>query len=31
VLVGTISLYQVGDWAATHVERHVAQVKRALA
>ena len=29
-LVGTINLYQVGDWAATHVMRHCAQVDRAL-
>ena len=29
-LVGTINLYQVVDWAATHVERHVAQAERAL-
>ena len=25
-LVGTINLYQVGEWAAGHVERHVRQV-----
>ena len=25
-LVGTINLYQVGDWAAGHVERHLRQV-----
>ena len=30
-LVGTINLYQVGDWAATHVQRHFDQVQRALA
>ena len=30
-LVGTINLYQVGDWAATHVERHFEQARRALA
>ena len=29
-LVGTITLYQVGDWAATHVQRHFAQVQAAL-
>ncbi|HVL69154.1 MAG TPA: DinB family protein [Vicinamibacterales bacterium] len=29
-LVGTISLYQVGEWAASHVRRHDAQVERAL-
>jgi hypothetical protein len=29
-LVGTINLYQVGEWAATHVTRHYAQAKRAL-
>ena len=29
-LVGTINLYQVGEWAVTHVERHDAQVDRAL-
>ena len=29
-VVGTINLYQVGDWAATHVLRHFAQVQRAL-
>ncbi|CAN5862287.1 hypothetical protein BH24ACI5_BH24ACI5_05140 [soil metagenome] len=29
-IVGTITLYQVGDWAAAHVERHVAQARRAL-
>jgi uncharacterized damage-inducible protein DinB len=29
-LVGTISLYQVGEWAVTHVQRHDAQVDRAL-
>lgn len=30
-VVGTINLYQVGDWAAMHVERHYAQAQRALA
>lgn len=30
-VVGTINLYQVGDWAAAHVERHFAQAQRALA
>jgi uncharacterized damage-inducible protein DinB len=30
-LVGTINLYQVGEWAVTHVQRHDAQVDRALA
>lgn len=29
-VVGTITLFQVGDWAAAHVERHYAQVLRAL-
>lgn len=29
-LVGTINLYQVGEWAATHVARHYAQAQRAL-
>ena len=29
-LVGTISLYQVAEWAVTHVQRHDAQVDRAL-
>lgn len=29
-LVGTINLYQVGEWAATHVARHYHQAKRAL-
>ena len=29
-IVGTINLYQVGDWAVAHVERHVGQVQRAL-
>lgn len=29
-VVGTINLYQVGDWAAAHVERHLAQAERAL-
>ncbi|MDQ3420304.1 MAG: DinB family protein [Acidobacteriota bacterium] len=30
-LVGTINLYQVGDWAVAHVQRHFAQVQSALA
>ena len=30
-IVGTISLYQVGEWAASHVARHYQQAKRALA
>ena len=30
-LVGTINLYQVGEWAAAHVARHNAQAKRVLA
>jgi hypothetical protein len=29
-VVGTINLYQVGNWAVTHVERHYGQVQRAL-
>ncbi len=29
-LVGTINLYQVGEWAAAHVARHNAQAKRIL-
>ena len=29
-LVGTINLYQVGEWAAAHVWRHDAQADRAL-
>ena len=29
--VGTINLYQVGNWAVSHVERHDPQVQRALA
>ncbi len=29
-LVGTINLYQVGEWAASHVARHDNQAKRAL-
>ena len=29
-LVGTINLYQVGEWAAAHVARHNAQAKRTL-
>jgi hypothetical protein len=28
--VGTINLYQVGNWAVSHVERHYPQVKRGL-
>jgi DinB family protein len=28
-LVGTINLYQVGEWAAAHVARHLGQVARA--
>jgi hypothetical protein len=28
--VGTISLYQVAEWAAAHVKRHNAQAKRAI-
>lgn len=30
-LVGTINLYQVGEWAATHVARHHEQATRVLA
>jgi uncharacterized damage-inducible protein DinB len=30
-LVGTINLYQVAEWAVTHVERHDRQADRALA
>ena len=30
-VVGTISLYQVGEWAAAHVHRHDRQIERALA
>jgi hypothetical protein len=30
-LVGTINLYQVGEWAVNHVGRHEAQAQRALA
>ena len=30
-IVGTINLYQVGEWAASHVARHYQQAKRALA
>ena len=30
-LVGTIDLYQVGEWAVAHVRRHDAQAERALA
>jgi hypothetical protein len=29
-LVGTINLYQVAEWAVTHVQRHDAQVARGL-
>ncbi len=29
-VVGTINLYQVGEWAAAHVQRHDHQVRRAL-
>jgi hypothetical protein len=29
-LVGTINLYQVGEWAASHVARHYEQARRAL-
>jgi len=29
-LVGTISVYQVGDWATAHIIRHNRQAKRAL-
>lgn len=29
-VVGTINLYQVGEWAATHVARHYAQAERAI-
>lgn len=29
-VVGTINLYQVGDWAASHVQRHAVQLQRAL-
>ena len=29
-VVGTINLYQVGDWAVTHVQRHDAQAARAI-
>ena len=29
-VVGTINLYQVGEWAAAHVQRHDRQVERAL-
>ena len=29
-VVGTINLYQVGEWAAAHVQRHDQQVQRAL-
>ncbi|HEY0874466.1 MAG TPA: DinB family protein [Vicinamibacterales bacterium] len=30
-IVGTINLYQVGEWAASHVARHYQQARRALA
>jgi hypothetical protein len=30
-IVGTINLYQVGEWAASHVARHYQQAKRAVA
>lgn len=30
-IVGTISVYQIGDWATAHVIRHNLQAKRALA
>jgi len=30
-VVGTINLYQVGEWAIAHVRRHDAQAERALA
>jgi hypothetical protein len=29
-VVGTINLYQVGEWAASHVSRHYDQARRAL-
>jgi hypothetical protein len=29
-IVGTITLYQVGEWATAHVARHNRQAKRAL-
>ena len=29
-LVGTINLYQVGEWAASHVARHDAQARKSL-
>jgi hypothetical protein len=29
-IVGTINLFQVGEWAVSHVERHDAQAERAL-
>ncbi len=29
-VVGTIDLYQVGEWAATHVARHLRQASEAL-
>ena len=31
LVVGTINLYQVGEWAVSHVWRHDAQVERAIA
>ena len=29
-LVGTISVYQLGDWATAHIKRHNRQAKQAL-
>ena len=29
-IVGTINLYQVGEWAVSHVARHYGQAQRAL-
>jgi hypothetical protein len=29
-VVGTINLYQVGEWAVAHVQRHARQTERAL-
>jgi hypothetical protein len=29
-IVGTISVYQIGEWATAHVARHNRQAKRAL-
>jgi hypothetical protein len=29
-MVGTINLYQIGEWATAHVKRHNRQAKRAL-